>query len=284
MIEIEKCLLLLYMNQSHLRSLYEQFSAIADKEGFPMIATFFNNSANLKKEHAKWSYMMFQKILQKDLTESYIVTFDDIPPINSTYENLNNAFRIEEKVFHKRIPHCIEAANKQECDEISMRLEIIQRRIREAYQSLKIIIEGFDNISLLQKEDLFFWECQGCGFKISQESLPEDFVCPSCGQLRLYFQKKYLMFTPKEKIVWQCMECGNEVVMERLPNNWTCISCGKPTSYFKRKSSVSSDLQTSSYGMKRKGKAYWRCPSCGNKEETDLPLDWKCPKCGYKNE
>ncbi len=265
-----------------MRCLFELFSNQAKEDGFLIIANFFLNLADLKKELAKWSYLLLKKIENKNSLKIPSSLFGDIPSIEKTYDNLTVALREQLKAWREIYPNFAEIAHKEALNEISSRLIFIAERERKAYEILQILDNAFDNKSLLKKESIPLWECQGCGFQISIENLPEDWLCPSCGQLKSYFQKKYLSFVQDEQIIWECMECGDQVIMEELPNNWKCIICGKPKSYFKRKSLDLLIGQKSSYLIKSREQAFWYCPSCGNKAKINLPLDFKCPKCGYK--
>ena len=265
-----------------MRFLYELFSNKAKEEGFLIIANFFLNLAALKKELTKWSYLLLKKIEKKNSLKLPSFLFKNIPSIGKTYDNLTFALREELKAWNEIYPNFAEIAHKESLNEISSRLIFIAERERKAYETLQILDKSFENKSLLKKESILLWECQGCGYQISIEKLPEDWECPSCGQLKSYFQKKYLSFAQDEQIIWECMECGDQVIMDELPNNWKCIKCGKPKSYFKRKSPDLLIDQKFSYLIKSREQAFWYCPSCGNIAKINLPLDFKCPKCGYK--
>jgi len=273
-----------FIYESQIRSLYEIFSRKANEEGFYAISDFFEDSAQQKKQHANWSYKMLQKIKKNNNLIGSFMEFEAIPALGTTSENLETALRIQDREWRVLFSEFSNAAKQEGLDEISSRFAFISEREKKTYEMLKILISSFDDNTFLKKERITLWECQGCGFQIAMETLPEDYICPSCGQLKSYFQKKYLSLSQEEKIIWKCMECGEEVTIKELPDNWKCISCGKPKSYFKRKPLISSDDQKPSYSIKSSPEAFWRCPLCGNKTLIDLPSDFKCPNCGYETD
>lgn len=278
-------LLYSYLFQCHLRFLYEQYAYTAEQEGFPNIASFFKEMAEVKKEHIRWIYILILKSKKVKETRYFSnITFDleHCYPIGTTSENLYTAFNAEKTILNELNAKLLEMKQKENLVREIIPLNTILKSEKKTLETLKILVNIFDNKPLRKKQEISFWECQGCGFKISIYELPEDWICPSCGQLASYFQKKYFNLIYEEHVIWKCMECGDEVSLQTLPDSWRCLSCGKKKPYFKRKATTLTDLQTTSYSFKSREKAIWKCPSCGAKTEINLPLDWSCPDCGFE--
>lgn len=266
-----------FIYESQTRSLYEIFSKKASEEGFYALSEFFEDIAQQKKQHTNWCYHMLQKLESDDLPLDYSIEVEEIPQLGSTSENLDAALRIQDKDWRILFNEFANTAKEEGLEDISSRLKTISNREKQFFERFKIFSSLFDEKKLLKNESVVVWECQGCGFQISKIKLPDDFVCPACGHLKSYFQKKFLNLSGQENIVWECMECGEEVSIERLPEDWKCENCGKPKEYFRRKrmESVSDRI----FGLSN---TPWVCMECGNEVYMhELPDDWNCINCGH---
>ncbi|WP_300365730.1 flavin reductase [Brachyspira sp.] len=83
------------------------------------------------------------------------------------------------------------------------------------------------------------YKCKTCGFEykgdIPFEDLPDDWVCPICGEPKSNFVK---VDTNKSlsSSVYKCRTCDHkyegDIPFEDLPSNWVCPVCGEPKSNF----------------------------------------------------
>ncbi|TFG00161.1 MAG: hypothetical protein EU541_03105 [Promethearchaeota archaeon] len=264
-----------FIYEAQIRSLYEAYAKKSNEEGYYALSNFFKDIAQQKKQHANWCYLMLQKLKPNDLISTPI-EIGEVPPLESTSENLNTALRIQDNDWRILFNDFANIANEEGLLEISSRLKTISNREKQFFERFKIFSSLFDENKLLKNESVIVWECQGCGFQISKMTLPDDFKCPSCGQLKNYFQKKFLNLSSEENVVWECMECGEEVSVERLPTDFKCSNCGKSKEYFRRKKmeSVSERIFGSS-------NIPWVCMECGNEVYMhQLPKEWTCINCG----
>lgn len=265
-----------FIHESQIRSLYEAFSKKASEEGFYALSEFFTDIAQQKKQHANWCYLMLQKLPSNALITESPIEIGEIPSLGSTSENINTALRIQDKDWRTLFTDFANDAKEEGLDDIATRLRTISKREKQFFERFKIFSSLFDENRLLNDDSVVVWECQGCGFQISKMKLPDDFMCPSCGQLKTYFQKKYLNLSGEENVVWECMECGEEVSVERLPNGFRCENCGKPKEYFRRKSME--NVSDKIFGVTN---VPWVCMECGNEVYMhEIPEDWRCINCG----
>ncbi len=59
-------LMVAFMGESQARMRYPMFSKIAKKEGYALIASIFEETANQEKEHATWNYKMLQDLKKEE--------------------------------------------------------------------------------------------------------------------------------------------------------------------------------------------------------------------------
>jgi len=265
-----------FLHESQMRCLYEIFAQRASKEGYNLISNFFEDMSDNKQQNAYWSYIMLQNLDKKQNIEESSVIFEDIPSIGNTSENLKTAMKMEDYEWRIMYTDFAKNAKEEGLNEITSRFQTISDRERQFFERFKIFSELFDEKKLLKNESVVVWECQGCGFQIHKQNLPENWVCPSCGHMKSYFQKKFLNLSQGETNTWVCMECGEEYVMDELPKDWKCLNCGKSREYFRRKKaeSISDDI----FSLPE---TIWECMECGNEVRMrELPEDWKCISCG----
>jgi len=266
-----------FLHESQMISLYKIFSRKAAQEGYNLISNFFEDISNNKQQNAYWTYMMLQKLDHLQNIEESSVKFEDIPSVGTTSENLTTAVKIEDYEWRIMYDDFANTAREEGFDEIASRLQLISDRERKFFERFKIFSSLFSDKKLMRNQSIVVWECQGCGFQIAKETLPEDWVCPSCGHLKSYFEKKFLNYATGDRNLWICMECGEEVNMENLPRDWKCPNCGRPNEYFRRKKS--DNVKDNIFSLP---KSEWECMECGNTAIAmdELPDDWKCINCG----
>jgi rubrerythrin len=264
-----------FVHESQIRCLYEIFAQRASKEGYTLISNFLEDMASNKQQNAYWNYMMLQKIASKGPIEESSVTFEDIPSIGNTSQNLLTAMKIEDYEWRVMYKDYAEEALEERYEEIASRFQAISERERKFFERFKIFSELFDENKLIRNESVVVWECQGCRFQIHKESLPDDWICPSCGHMKPYFQKKYLNISQGSTDIWVCMECGEEVYMKSLPEGFKCPNCGKSSEYFRRKKAenITDDIFSVS-------ETIWECMECGNEVRMkEIPENWRCISC-----
>ena len=84
------------------------------------------------------------------------------------------------------------------------------------------------------------YKCKTCGFEykgsVPFEDLPDDWVCPICGEPKKNFVKVEANKPKASSSVYKCRTCDHvydgDIPFEDLPSNWVCPVCGEPKSNF----------------------------------------------------
>ncbi len=71
--------------------------------------------------------------------------------------------------------------------------------------------------------------CTVCGYVYEGESLPEDYICPTCKHPASDFQLVEASQKPKGYV---CKVCGYVYEGETLPDDYVCPLCKHPASDF----------------------------------------------------
>jgi len=274
-----------FIHEAQERTKYEIFAIIAQKEELPLISTTFIEIAEQVKENAYSIFFMLEQFKKEELIENIKVEIDSPIISGTTGENLESAIK---EVEYNGIPiyrDIINITDKEGYTDVAIRLKEISQIKRNYLHRFRTLLKLLQDNIIFQKNDITVWKCMECGYETLTDELEEDFSCPVCGHLKLYFKKEIfdltnqnLLLKKKEKIVWICMECGFEVLLDKLPENWKCPSCKSSKEYFKRKPFIAKEERIS---VLKREKATWVCLECGNEEKVDLPQEWKCSVCGY---
>jgi len=165
----EKNLTEAFAGESQARNKYTYFASKAKKEGYEQIASFFLETAENEKEHAK-------------------LHFKKLAGIGSTVDNLKAAAAGENFEWTEMYPRMAKEAKEEGFEKIAKMFEgiaEIEKRHEERYkQLLKNIEEG----QVFKREGKIFWKCRNCGNIYEGAEAPE--VCPVCKHPRAYYEVK----------------------------------------------------------------------------------------------
>ncbi|MBD3194813.1 MAG: hypothetical protein GF317_07150 [Candidatus Lokiarchaeota archaeon] len=274
--ETFKNLLKCYFHESNVRCLYEIYSKRAIREGESLISKFFNNIAQQKQQYVYWIILMLNQFQNWNENTPSMDIIENNPKVGKTIENLEVAFEIQDYEWRKLFFNMPDTAKEEGYNEIASRLKIITDNERRFFEHCKIFLNFYEDGILNKEKNLSIYECQSCGFQIYNLDLPDDWVCPICGHMKTYFQKKTLNLETDKEMIWECMECGEEVVIQELPENWKCINCGRSREYFRKRGSKTSSITSIDFSTPT-----WICMECGNEVDIeDLPKNWRCISCG----
>ncbi len=269
----------LFIYESQMRSLYEIFAKKAQKEGFLLISNLFNNISILKKQYIKWIFHLLHNTkedVQIDTNNS--VDFKVIIDFGTTLENLATVVKQQDYECRELYPEVINTIKEDGITKILSKLKTIVEIKKKKYHRLASIQNIFELNILMKGNDLIIWICQGCGFEIAEDNLPDDFICPLCGHLKSYFEKQNLNIFNNHDNIWKCMECGEELMIDQIPDSWICDKCGSSKDYFKKKPAKEI---LSSFISDKKENIIWQCMECGEEVLMDnIPDSWNCIKCG----
>lgn len=281
----EKNLIMAFIDEIQARNRYELFANIAKRDGYLLISKFFDEIANEEKMNANWNYLMYQQVKKGELNKKIKLEIEASIYYGKTIENLTNAIAEEDYQWKEKYPNFANVADKEGFTDIATRLREIANYKKQNSNRFKMLLKIIKNDPLFNNTELVAWKCLQCSFYIAMNELPEDYICPTCGHLKPYFQRELYrlegednLIKPKKKIIWICMKCGYKKEIDELSADWKCPTCGHNKSYFKRKpSEIKNDYKL----IKHREMAVYICTECGYDSKIELPDDWKCPECGH---
>ncbi len=269
-----------------MRMIFDTFAKTAKEEGYLLVSNVFKEISNLNQQYSRWILNLYRDLNKKPTQNTkVIIDFGIFNSIGTTLENLILSIKqleYEWKILYSEIEF---ESKEKKLRQLSLKLDSIIEIKKKNYYRLKTILNFLEKNILIKGNDLIVWICRACNFEISIDNLPDEYICPSCGHLKSYFEKENLnsiYLNNSELNIWKCIECGEEITLDILPNNWKCGKCGKSKEYFQKisKSSRASellDIETT--------KVIWECMECGEEAKLEsLPNNWKCPKCGKSKE
>jgi rubrerythrin len=188
--ETAKKLFAAFMGESAARNRYTYFSSIAKKEGYGLISSVFQETADQEKEHGSWYYKMLQEFKKEEKFDAFKVCEEYPTTYGTTIENLKSAINGENMEWQKLYPDLADTAEKEGYPQIA-------KRTRAIIQAEKHHAERYGKLLKLVGDDAFFkrgkkivWVCMECGYEVEMDSLPDNWTCPSCSHPRANFRKK----------------------------------------------------------------------------------------------
>lgn len=164
----EKNLMEAFAGESQARNKYTYYASKAKKEGYNIIASKFEETANNEKEHAK----IWFKLLHGG----------EIP---STMENLKDAAEGENYEWTDMYARMAQEAREEGFTKIASLFDMvakIEKGHEERYQALlKAITEG----TVFSRPTKVIWECANCGCRVETSNAPAK--CPVCDHPQSYF-------------------------------------------------------------------------------------------------
>lgn len=177
--ETQKNLLRAFIGESVARNRYFFYAEVADKEGYPDIATFFHKAGAQEREHA---WLFFQH-----LDSSSAEAFMDVSAfMGDTRLNLKQALAGEQKEINGLYPSFAETARKEEFEEIASLFDIVVEAEKSHEQQFAAFLKRVEKDTVLNTDEAALWNCTNCGYLHSGNELPEK--CPLCGKPKSFFK------------------------------------------------------------------------------------------------
>jgi rubrerythrin len=165
--QTEKNLGIAFAGESQARNKYTFFASKAKKDGFPVIASIFEETAANEKEHAELWFKRFASI-------------DD------TYQNLLTAAAGEKYEWSEMYEDFAKTAEKEGFPDIAFQLRGVGK-IEKEHEARYL-----DYAKMLKGETLYkdtdektVWKCTNCGYHFTGANAPA--ICPVCGHPMGYF-------------------------------------------------------------------------------------------------
>jgi rubrerythrin len=163
----EKNLQAAFAGESQARNKYTYFASVAKKEGYEQIASFFQETADNEKEHAKIHFKLLEEL-------------------GTTVENLKHAAEGENYEWITMYPDFAKVAEEEgftSVAKIFLRIAEIEKKHEERYKELlKNIQEG----KVFKRSEEKMWICRNCGYIYFGTEPPK--ACPVCTHSQAYFE------------------------------------------------------------------------------------------------
>lgn len=180
--QTEKNLLASFAGESQARNRYGMFAKQARKDGYEVIAKFFEETAENERQHAK-QFFSFLEGGMVEITASYPAGI-----VGTTLENLQEAAEGEYDEWYTLYPEAARIATEEGFDEIAAKftaIAAIEKHHEERYRGLMAVLaaEG-----MFKKPEEQVWRCRECGHEhIGTEALE---MCPVCNHPQPYQEIK----------------------------------------------------------------------------------------------
>ncbi len=178
----EKNLLAAFAGESQARNRYNMYAKQARKEGYEVIAKFFDETAENERQHAK----QFFSFLEGGMVE--IVASYPAGIVGTTIENLKEAAEGEYDEWYTLYPEAAKIAKEEGFDDVARKftqIAEIEKAHEERYRGLlaTLIAEG-----IFHKEETQIWRCRECGFEHSGTDALK--MCPVCNHPQAFQEIK----------------------------------------------------------------------------------------------
>ena len=176
----EQNLLKSFAGESQARNRYEFFASQAKKEGYEQIASFFQETANQEREHAK-RFFKFLEGGMAEITASY-----PAGKIGTTKENLKAAAEGENEEWTDVYAVFAETARAEGFPEIATAFKLIAKIEAEHERRYLKLLQNISEDMVFMKKGKVWWKCMNCGYVYESEKALEN--CPACLHPQAFMQ------------------------------------------------------------------------------------------------
>lgn len=168
----EKNLLAAFAGESQARNRYNFFASQARKEGYEVIAKFFDETAENEKQHGK----QFFKFLEGGMVE--ITASYPAGVIGSTADNLKAAADGEYEEWETLYPQFAAIAKEEGFSEVAAKFTMIATIEKEHEARFRALLDTMEAKTVFKKANEQVWRCRECGYEHSGKEALD--MCPVC--------------------------------------------------------------------------------------------------------
>lgn len=165
----EANLMAAFAGESQARNKYTYYASQAKKDGYVQIASFFEETAENEKEHAK----IWFKLLH-----------DGTVP--DTAVNLKDAANGEHFEWTDMYAKMAKEAKEEGFDKIAYLFEAVGKIEKEHEERYLALLKNINENQVFKKDEKQVWQCVNCGH--IHEGTDAPGVCPVCNHPQSYFQ------------------------------------------------------------------------------------------------
>ena len=170
----EKNLLEAFAGESMARNKYTYYASKAKKDGYEQIASFFIETADNEKEHAK----IWFKLLN-----------DGVGP---TIDNLKDAAAGENAEWTDMYARMAKEAKEEGFDDIARLFASVGAIEKEHEERYLALLKNIEEGTVFKKNQKSVWICRNCGHIVDNIEAPEK--CPVCDHPKAYFQLRVINY------------------------------------------------------------------------------------------
>jgi rubrerythrin len=178
--QTEKNLLKSFAGESQARNRYTYAASVAEKEGHPLLARIFLETADNERIHAK-SMFKFLEGGVVEITVSY-----PAGRLGTTIENLSAAADGENEEHTKLYPAFADTAQKEGFGEVAAMYRMIAKAEAAHEARYRGLIKNLTEGTLYRKTSPVKWKCDRCGYIHEGPEAPK--VCPACKHEQQHFE------------------------------------------------------------------------------------------------
>ena len=156
-----------FAGESMARNKYTYYASKAKKEGYNIIASKFEETANNEKEHAK----IWFKLLH-----------DGMP---STVENLKDAAAGERYEWTDMYDTMAKEADEEGFKKIATLFRLVAKIEKTHEERYNALLSAVEEGKVFERPTKVIWECANCGHRLEALKAPE--LCPVCEHPKAYF-------------------------------------------------------------------------------------------------
>ena len=156
-----------FAGESMARNKYTYYASKAKKEGYNIIASKFEETANNEKEHAK----IWFKLLH-----------DGMP---STVENLKDAAAGERYEWTDMYDTMAKEAEEEGFKKIAGLFRAVAKIEKSHEERYNALLSALEEGRVFERPTKVIWECANCGHRLESLRAPE--LCPVCEHPKAYF-------------------------------------------------------------------------------------------------
>jgi len=176
----EKNLLTAFAGEAQARNRYSFFAFHAKKENFEQTSSFFIETADNEKEHAK-RFFKFLEGGDVEVTASFPAGI-----IASTTENLEAAAIGENHEWSTLYPEFARVADTEGFTEIAKVFRNIARAEKQHEKRYRDLLKNIKEEKVFKKDGVVLWKCRNCGYVHEGMDAPKE--CPACVHPQSYFE------------------------------------------------------------------------------------------------
>lgn len=176
----EQNLLKAFAGESQAWERYTIYGKVARKEGYEVIADFFDETASNEYRHGK-IYFEFLEGGPLEITATYPAGM-----IGTTAENLRQAAEGEYDEGHVMYPEFAKIADEEGFPEVAAKFRMIAVIEKDHEARYKKLLKTLDAGEMFEKPKPQAWRCKVCGHVHRGTEAPDK--CPVCDHPQAFFE------------------------------------------------------------------------------------------------